>query len=138
MIPQGPPLQDSPYALIGGEDGVRALVKAFYDAMQVHQPGLAAVHKQDEGGQINAQVRYRFGLFLMGWLGGPQDYMAKFGHPRLRMRHAKVAVDTTMAAAWTDSMRRGMDELDIKGPVRRFLDLRFKETADFLINVDSP
>lgn len=138
MIPSGPPAEDSPYALIGGEDGVRALTKAFYDAMELHQPALAGVHRQDEDGRINPETRRRFGLFLMGWLGGPQDYVAKFGHPRLRMRHAKVAVDSSMAEAWVDSMRRAMDDVDITGPVRRFLDLRFTETANFLINVDSP
>jgi len=26
--------------------------------------------------------------FLLGWLGGPVLYVQKYGHPRLRMRHA--------------------------------------------------
>lgn len=130
----GPPADDSPYALIGGEDAVRALTEAFYDNMEAHEPALAKLHELDEEGHIAKAVRDRFGLFLMGWLGGPQGYMAKYGHPRLRMRHGRVPVDQEMADAWARSMTRAMDDLGIEGPVRRFLDERFAHTARFLIN----
>lgn len=130
----GPPADDSPFTLIGGEDAVRALTEAFYDQMEAHEPELANIHKLDEHGRVARAVRYRFGLFLMGWLGGPQDYVAKYGHPRLRMRHARVQVTAAQADAWVRSMTRAMDQVGVEGPVRRFLDLRFRETATFLVN----
>lgn len=138
MIPSGPPPEDSPFALVGGAEAVHALSEAFYDAMEAHEPELAALHRLTPEGRIDPQVRYRFGLFLAGWLGGPQEYVAKFGHPRLRMRHAKVAVSPQMADAWVRSMTRAMDSVQLSGPVRPFLEQRFQQTARFLINVDSP
>lgn len=138
MTLAGPPAEQSPFALLGGEDAVHMLAEAFYDAMERHEPELTALHRLTETGHVSPEVRERFGLFLIGWLGGPQTYMAKFGHPRLRMRHARVPVTRDMADAWVRSMQRGMDTIGVEGPVRRFLDLRFAETASFLINVDSP
>ena len=80
-------------------------------------------------------MRERFTLFLIGWLGGPQEYMARFGHPRLRMRHAHVPVDLAMRDAWLRCMRGAMDDCAIAGALREFLEDRFANVADFLRNV---
>jgi hemoglobin len=50
------------------------------------------------------------------------------------MRHGAVAVNTGMRDAWLRSMKRAMDAREIKGGLRRFLDARFAEVADFLRN----
>ncbi len=125
---------DTPYALLGGREAVLALAEAFYDAMEEHEPALTAVHKQDAPGRISRDSRDRFGLFLVGWLGGPQDYMERHGHPRLRMRHAHVAIDTAMRDAWLRCMQRALDARAVSGDIRGFLDQRFAEVADFLRN----
>ena len=83
---------------------------------------------------MSRESRDRFALFFIGWLGGPQDYVAQHGHPRLRMRHARVAVDQAMRDAWLRSMRTAMDECGVTGDVRAFLDARLGEVADFLRN----
>jgi hemoglobin len=83
---------------------------------------------------VHPGVRERFGLFLIGWLGGPQDYTAQHGHPRLRMRHARVVVDAAMRDAWLRSMRRALDARGVQGQLRAFLDQRFAEVADFMRN----
>jgi hemoglobin len=127
-------MPDTPHDLLGGSDQVLALAEAFYDAMEQHEPALTAVHRVDEHGRIHRSVRERFGLFLVGWLGGPQDYMERYGHPRLRMRHAHVPVDIAMRDAWLRSMQRALDARGVDGPVRAFLDQRFAEVADFLRN----
>lgn len=124
----------TPYAMLGGREAVLALVAAFYDAMEEAEPELTALHKLNENGGVHASVRERFGMFLVGWLGGPQDYVAQHGHPRLRMRHAQVLVDEPMRDAWLRSMRRAMDARGVQGPLRKFLDQRFAEVADFLRN----
>jgi hemoglobin len=125
-----------PFAVIGGEAKVRALVERFYDAMDRDEPALAALHALDEQGRVDRQTRDRFGLFLIGWLGGPQDYMAKHGHPRLRMRHNHVAIDVKMRDAWLRAMTTAMDQEAVAGDLRRHLDQRFAEVADFLRNRD--
>ncbi len=125
---------DSPYALLGGREPVLALAEAFYDAMERTEPALTAVHKRDAEGRVSRQSRDRFGLFLVGWLGGPQDYMDQHGHPRLRRRHSGVAIDSGMRDAWLRCMGLALDARGVEGPVRGFLDRRFAEVADFLRN----
>ena len=88
---------DTPFDRLGGAPAVRALVERFYDAMSELEPALALLHPCDESGQVARASRDRFALFFIGWLGGPQDYIAQHGHPRLRMRHASVPVDGAMA-----------------------------------------
>lgn len=130
--------QETPYTQLGERAGVMALAHAFYDAMEQHEPALAAVHQRDDAGRITTESRERFGLFLVGWLGGPQEYMQRFGHPRLRMRHMRVRIDASMRDAWTHSMELALDAQGVQGPVRTFLDARFAQVADFLRNVPEP
>lgn len=124
----------TPFEAIGGEDRVKALVEDFYDAMSDHEPALAKLHKCDEQGRVDRESRDRFALFLIGWLGGPQHYMERHGHPRLRMRHGRVPVDIAMRDAWVRSMQRALDKQGITGEVRAFLEAKFAEVADFLRN----
>lgn len=126
----------TPFELIGGEAKVRELVEHFYDAMRREEPALADLHTCDANGRVEQAMRDRFALFLIGWLGGPQDYMARHGHPRLRMRHGHVPVNIGMRDAWVRAMTKAMDECGVKGPVRAHLEKRFAEVADFLRNVE--
>jgi hemoglobin len=129
-----PTADDAPFHRLGGADGVKALVEEFYDAMAIHEPVLCALHQCDETGNVTRVMRDRFALFLIGWLGGPDDYMAKHGHPRLRMRHAQTPVDEAMRDAWLRAMAKAMDARKVTGDVRGYLDARFAEVAEFLRN----
>jgi hemoglobin len=123
----------TPYDQIGGEAPVRALVERFYDAMDEHEPELAALHQLDNG-KVSRASRDRFALFLIGWLGGPQEYMRLHGHPRLRMRHAHVPVSLAMRDAWLRSMQRAFEHPSIAADVRAFLTAKFSDLANFLRN----
>ena len=125
---------DSPYHSLGGRQATLDLAQTFYDVMETREPALAKLHHRDEQGRISTGTRERFGLFLVGWLGGPQDYMETYGHPRLRMRHAHVAIDLAMRDAWLRCMQTAMDSRGVSGDLRAFLDQRFAEVADFLRN----
>ena len=129
-----PAAGDMPYDRLG-DATIDALVERFYDAMGEHEPALARLHACDADGRVSRGSRERFAMFLKGWLGGPQDYTEKHGHPRLRMRHGRVAVDVAMRDAWLRCMSRAMDEQNLTGDVRVWLDGRFAEVADFLRNV---
>ena len=126
--------EEAPFVMIGGADRVRSLVEKFYDVMSEREPVLARLHVCDDRGHVGRESRDRFALFLIGWLGGPQDYIEQHGHPRLRMRHGRVPVDEAMRDAWLRSMTAAMDQHGITGEVRTFLDGRFAEVADFLRN----
>lgn len=132
------PSEDTPYHRLGGEPAVRALVERFYDAMDTHEPELARLHQLDAQGRVSRTARDRFALFLIGWLGGPQTYMAKYGHPRLRMRHAHVPVNRAMRDAWLRCMNRALEDAQGDALTLTYLRQRFAEVADFLRNVPEP
>jgi len=126
---------DNPFQEIGGRAAVLALVERFYDLMEQTEPALAALHELDADGKVSRRNRDRFGSFLVGWLGGPDDYVREHGHPRLRMRHGRVPVDIAMRDAWVRCMSAAMDACDVPPEARAFLRQRFTEVADFLRNV---
>lgn len=127
-------MNDTPYEQVGGEAAVLRLAARFYDVMERDEPALAAVHRRDAAGRVTQDSRDRFALFLIGWLGGPQTYMERHGHPRLRMRHGHLAIDQSLRDAWMRSMTTAMDELGIAGDIRGFLEQRLGEVASFLRN----
>jgi hemoglobin len=129
-------VNETPYELVGGSDAVRALAERFYEIMSEREPALAHLHECTPEGAVARGPRDRFAMFLIGWLGGPEDYVQKHGHPRLRMRHARVEVNVAMRDAWLRCMTAAMDERGITGDVRAFLDARFAEVADFMRNVE--
>lgn len=122
---------NTPFTTIGGEAPVRALVDAFYDHMDRDEAcaTIRALHPDDLG-----ESRDKLFEFLCGWLGGPQLYMEKRGHPRLRMRHAPFPIGEAERDQWLGCMTRAMDDLEIEGELRTFLDARFAHVADFLRN----
>ncbi|HRI64908.1 MAG TPA: group II truncated hemoglobin [Polyangium sp.] len=124
----------TPFDRLGGESAVRELCEHFYDVMDRDEPALARLHPLDHRGKVSRESRDRFALFLIGWLGGPQDYIAQHGHPRLRMRHARVPVDIAMRDAWLRAMHTAMDETNTPAELRSFLETRFAEVADFMRN----
>ncbi len=131
-----PGASKSPFELLGGADRVKALVETFYDVMSENEPALARLHPCEPEGIVARTPRDRFALFLIGWLGGPEDYVQQHGHPRLRMRHGRVAVNQAMRDAWLRCMHTAMERHAISGEVRAFLDARFAEVADFLRNAE--
>jgi len=126
---------NNPYSELGGRDAVLRLVERFYDIMEQSEPALAAVHELDGDGKISRRNRERFGLFLLGWLGGPDDYVQQNGHPRLRLRHARVLVNLAQRDAWLRCMYAAMEEQAVPAGTQGFLRPRFAEVADFLRNV---
>lgn len=129
-------MDQTPYELIGGAERIRAIVERFYDVMSEREPELAHLHSCTPDGKVDRGSRDRFALFLIGWLGGPQDYVVQHGHPRLRMRHARVRVDLAMRDAWLRAMNAALDEHGVTGELRAFLDTRFADVADFMRNVE--
>lgn len=128
----------TPFEQLGGREAVQALADAFYDAMEAHEPALTALHELDAAGKVSRGARDRFGMFLAFWLGGSQDYLHQHGHPRLRMRHAHLPVDSRMRDAWLGSMAHALDACDVQDSVRYTLEGRFAAAAEMLRNVEEP
>ncbi len=123
--------QRTPFTVMGGEEPVRRLADLFYDHMdrEAAYQVLRDLHPPDL-----TESREKFFLFLCGWLGGPQHYVEKHGHPRLRMRHAPFAIGERERDQWLSCMARAMDDCVTDQEVRTFLDARFAHVADFMRN----
>ena len=127
---QKPP-HASPYEWIGGEAKVHALVERFYDLMDLeHGYGeLRAAH-----GTELARARQNLFWFLCGWLGGPQHYTERFGHPRLRMRHMPFKIGIQERDQWLACMDQAMGETGVPQELRARLRDSFFQTADWMRN----
>jgi hemoglobin len=123
--------QETPYALLGGDAAVRALVDRFYDLMDLEPQyrELRAVH-----GSELTHARDKLYWFLSGWLGGPSHYIERFGHPRLRARHLPFAIGVTERNQWLACMDQAMRELSVPEWLRERLNESFFQTADWMRN----
>jgi len=121
----------TPYEEIGGEPVVRRLVERFYDHVRDDSPHVRNMHPPDD-----TESRIKLYEFLTGWLGGPQLYINKHGHPRLRARHMPFPVDQQAVNEWLACMGSAMDDCGITGQLRTFLESRFTHTANFMRNRD--
>ena len=127
-----PDFEGSLYELIGGEAGLRSLVDRFYDLMDSspEAAGIRAIHPRSL-----TRSREKLFMFLSGWSGGPQLYVEKFGHPRLRMRHMPFSIGAAERDQWLWCMNKALDESQIDPRVVEFLRARFAEVADAMRNV---
>ena len=124
-----------PYATafewIGGEDKVKVLVERFYDLMDL-EPKYAAL-RAAHGSEL-ARARQHLFWFLCGWLGGPQHYTNRFGHPKLRMRHMPFSIGVVERDQWLACMDQAMQETDVDAALRARLQESFFQTADWMRN----
>ena len=124
----------TPYELIGGAARVRALVDRFYDLMD-EVPEYYCVRKLHPADLSGS--RDKLYMFLSGWLGGPQLYVEKFGHPMLRARHLPFAIGTPERDAWIGCMAQAMEDLQIEEKLRAWLMQSLFGTADWMRNTSS-
>ena len=122
----------TPYELIGGEAQVLALAERFYDLMDL-EPAYTALRAAH--GSTLAQARQKLAWFLCGWLGGPQHYTERFGHPRLRARHMPFTIGNTERDQWLACMDQAMQETGVPDALRLSLGKAFFQTADWMRNV---
>ena len=129
--PPGTPPFETPFAWIGGESQVHALVDRFYDLMDL-EPGYAALRAAHGTELTNAREKLK--MFLTGWLGGPQRYTEQFGHPRLRMRHMPFSIGIAERDQWVACMDQAMQETHVDATLRTRLKDSFMQTADWMRN----
>lgn len=116
-----------------GEDGFRRLVAAFYRQV----PGdeiLGPMYRTLDGGSDMAGAEERLRDFLIFRFGGPQDYLVKRGHPRLRMRHAPFAVNQAARDRWMQLMDNAFAEAALPAEAAAALRTFFDGFATFMIN----
>ncbi len=119
------------YDLLGGDAQVRALVDRFYDLMDL-EPAYVDL-RQAHGPSLN-DARDKLYWFLSGWLGGPNHYIERFGHPRLRARHLPFSIGIKERDQWLACMMQAMNELTVHPDLAARLHQAFFQTADWMRN----
>lgn len=119
------------YQRIGGENQVQALVDRFYDLMDElpEAYGIRKLHPADL-----TSSRQKLYDFLSGWMGGPQLYIQKHGHPMLRRRHLPFPIDNQERDEWLMCMRLALDEVVPDERLRQELYAAFVKVADHMRN----
>jgi hemoglobin len=120
------------YERLGGETGLRSLVDRFYDLMDSSPE---AVKIRSLHGKSLKPSREKLFMFLSGWSGGPQLYVERFGHPRLRMRHLPFPIGSVERDQWLWCMNKALDESQLDPRVVEYLKARFAEVADAMRNL---
>ncbi|RYF03787.1 MAG: cyanoglobin [Oxalobacteraceae bacterium] len=119
------------YDIIGGETRLRELVDRFYDLMDL-EPQFAALRGMHPPSLDGS--RDKLFWFLCGWSGGPNHYIERFGHPRLRARHLPFSIASTERDQWLRCMALAMHELDMPEALQERLIHSFFQTADWMRN----
>ncbi|HZW20577.1 group II truncated hemoglobin [Noviherbaspirillum sp.] len=123
--------QKTAFELVGGEEKLRALVDRFYDLMELESEfaGIRAMHPASTDGS-----RDKLFWFLCGWMGGPDHYIERFGHPRLRARHLPYAIASNERDQWLRCMAWAMQDVGVDEDMQQRLMQSFYQTADWMRN----
>jgi len=123
------------YDLLGGEPEarhqIREIVEAFYAVMDqdIKAKTIRAMHPEDL-----TSSREKLFMFLVGWTGGPQLYVERYGHPFLRRKHLHFKIGEEERDQWIYCMTKAMFDLKIDETKIKTLLNALYPLADFMCN----
>lgn len=111
-----------------GEEKLHKMIDIFYDYV-----------KNDD--RINylfpddlTETAYKQKLFQTQFLGGPNLYNEKYGHPMLRARHMPFKISPAAGEAWLENMNQAILDVEIEDELREYLMARYTLTAKHMVN----
>ncbi len=119
------------YERLGGEAVLRQLTRRFYEIMDElpESYGIRKMHAEDL-----ANSEQKLFEFLSGWMGGPQRYIEKYGHPMLRRRHLNLRIGHEERDQWLMCMKLALEEVVADAALREALNAAFFKVADHMRN----
>lgn len=88
-----------------GTAKLRLIVETFYSKV-FESEVIGQLFQTDK--QLIIEKQYEF---LTQFLGGPQVYSEKYGHPKMRMRHLPHAIDENAKVEWLKCMNEAIHEV---------------------------
>ncbi|MCP4809176.1 MAG: group II truncated hemoglobin [Proteobacteria bacterium] len=121
----------SAFEFLGGEAGLRELVDTFYRYMDTlpEAQAIRRMHPKDL-----TESADKLWMFLVGRFGGPNLYVEKHGHARLRGRHMPFAIGEDAADAWMICMDRALEDHVPAGVERDELSAFFRMVCNRMRN----
>jgi hemoglobin len=119
--------EKTPYELLGGDDGVRKLTSDFYGLMDTlpEAAPIRAMHKGDL-----SEMTDKLGTFLIGWLGGPQNYQERFGRVIIPLAHKPFRIGPAERDQWLMCMQGAIDETSLDASMKARLMDSFGRMAE--------
>ncbi len=123
----------TPYELLGGESGVRALANELYKVMSQRADAstIRAMHAQD-----TSEVADKLFMFLSGWMGGPDLYFQKYGTVCLSSQHARFTIGTDERDQWLRCMDQALINLNASDELTEMLKEPVFNLAEMMRNAE--
>ncbi len=97
---------DNQFQIAGGEKGCMKLANDFYDQMEI-LPEAAHIRSLHPNDLIES--RRKLGLFLCGYMNGPERYEEEYGPIQLAPAHAHIPIGTEERDAWLLCMKKALE-----------------------------
>ena len=109
---------DASFQAAGQQEGIRALVDAFYDKMGTDPrfETIYAMHPDDI-----EESRDRLARFLCGWLGGPSLYNEKYGTIRIPSAHSHLQITSVERDQWLNCMSESVAQQPFSASFKVYL-----------------
>ena len=111
-----------------GEENLVLLVDEFYDKVFADDR-ISHLFQNDI-----TEVKEKQLAFLSQFFGGPPRYIEKYGHPRLRMKHAPHEITKDGAMAWLENMAFAISRLPVEEDFKDEIFNRFPQAAAHMVN----
>ena len=126
-------MAQTPYEILG-DDGIRALADAFYEAMD-SLPQAAAVRAMHAANLDD--IKRKLAAYLTGWMGGPPVYLAMKGTVCLTDPHAPYAIGPKERDQWLLCMDEALERVGASDELKAMLKEPMFRVADTVRNRDS-
>ena len=119
--------EQTPYELLGGDEGVRTLTADFYGLMDTlaEAAPIRAMHKGDL-----SEMTDKLGTFLIGWLGGPQRYQERFGRVIIPLAHKPFEIGPSERDQWLMCMHGAVEKTSLDASMKAQLMDSFGRMAE--------
>lgn len=121
----------TPYEMLGGDQAIRDLSEAFYDAMD-SLPEAATIRAMHGASLVD--IKQKLYEYLSGWLGGPSLYVERYGTICLTKPHAPYSIGEAERDQWMLCMEQALEKIQASEEVKAMLMPAFSGLADFMRN----
>lgn len=111
-----------------GPERLQDLVNRFYDLV-FNESSIAHLFNTE-----TTLIREKQYMFLTQFLGGPQLYSEKYGHPRMKARHLSHAIGIAEKEEWLRCMRKAIDSMNFEDDLGDVLYQCFPAVAQHMVN----
>ena len=133
MNTEAAPERKVPYEMLGGEEGVRALAREFYNVMDQLEEAETIRNMHNENLE---EIQEKLYMYLSGWLGGPGLYVKETGSICLTQPHAAYPIGEAERDQWLLCMEKALENRGVSEELREMLRQPFFNVANIIRNTD--